>query len=244
MSTTRSNKVHIAGRTPGQNDFLDAIQVNTVTFGLGPAGTGKTYLSVASAVKALRQKEVERIIITRPVVEAGEKLGFLPGDLNAKMDPYLRPIFDSFRAWMPPEEMHNLIELGIIEIAPLAFMRGRTLSKAFIILDEAQNTTPAQMFMMLTRLGSGSKMVINGDWTQIDLPGGKARSGLYAAEQTLAYENLAHVRFCSLGQSDIVRHPVVKSIVESYEKRAKIEEERLLQIEMEPFVSMNGNGQH
>lgn len=191
-------------------------------------------------MKALRQREVERIIITRPVVEAGEKLGFLPGGINEKLDPYLRPIYDSFRAWMTPEEMHNLIELGTIEIAPLAFMRGRTLSKSFIILDEAQNTTPAQMFMMLTRLGSGSKMVINGDWTQIDLPGGRARSGLYAAEQTLAEEHLPHVKFVTLGQGDIVRHPVVKSIVECYEKRTKAEEERLLQMEMAPFVSMNG----
>lgn len=237
---TAPKKIHIAGRTEGQKRFLEAIESNTITFGLGPSGTGKTYLSVASAVKALRQKDIDRVIISRPVVEAGERLGFLPGDINAKLDPYMRPLFDAFRSWMTPEEMHSLIELGTIEIAPLAFLRGRTLSKAFIILDEAQNTTPAQMFMALTRLGFGSKMVVNGDWTQVDLPGGKLKSGLFVAEQTLGNQYLPQVKFISLGQSDIVRHPVVKSIVEVYERK---QQELELPIEMAVFA-LNGNGSH
>lgn len=232
-------QIHIAGRTPNQVDFLDAIEHNTITFGLGPAGTGKTYLSVASAVKAYRTKAVERIILTRPVVEAGEHLGFLPGDIQDKLDPYMRPLYDAFKAWMTPEEMYDLIDLGIIEIAPLAFLRGRTLNKAFIILDEAQNTTAAQMLMALTRLGSGSRMVVNGDLTQMDIPGGRTKSGLFVAEAILG-NDLANIEFVHLSKSDVVRHPVVKIIVDVWEQRTPKEPE---EYEFVPAYALtNGNG--
>lgn len=215
MSATK--KVIIVPRNDSQREFLNAVERSTVVFNIGPAGTGKTYLSVSCAVKALKEKEVSRIIITRPAVEAGEKLGYLPGDLQAKLDPYLRPIFDSFRAHMAPEELLGRVEQGTIEISPLAFMRGRTLSDSFVILDEAQNTTATQMKMFLTRLGSGSKMIVNGDMTQIDLPGGYTRSGLIEVDRIL-YEDIPGVSWVEFDRSDIVRHPVVKAIVFAYER--------------------------
>lgn len=200
-------------KTAGQKHYTDAISRNTITFGIGPAGTGKSYLAVALAVQALQAKQVSRIILTRPAVEAGERLGFLPGDLMAKVDPYLRPLYDALHDMMDPEAIVKLIERGTIEVAPLAFMRGRTLNNSFIILDEAQNTTPEQMKMFLTRIGFGSKAVVTGDVTQIDLPGGK--SGLVGLEEILSgIEDLAFVR---LGKRDVVRHKIVSDIVAAYE---------------------------
>lgn len=235
MSTVK--KVVIVPRNENQREFLNAVERNTVVFSIGPAGTGKTYLSVSCAVKALRNKEVSRIVITRPAVEAGEKLGYLPGDLQAKLDPYLRPIFDAFRSHMTPEELMSRLDNGTIEISPLAFMRGRTLSDCFIILDEAQNTTPTQMKMFLTRLGSNSKMIVNGDMTQIDLPGGPSRSGLIEIDEVL-YEDIPGVAWIEFDRSDIVRHPVVKAIVFAYEKwednKEKIRELDNLLVEVSP----------
>lgn len=210
----------------GQRQYVNAIKHNDITFGIGPAGTGKTYLAVAMAVAALKRGEVERIIVTRPAVEAGESLGFLPGDLQEKVDPYLRPIYDALNAILGADHTQRLMERGIIEIAPLAYMRGRTLDGAFVILDEAQNTTNAQMKMFLTRLGFGSKMVINGDVSQIDLKHG-VRSGLVSAQ--LILKDIQSIQFVRFGAEDVVRHPVVARIITAYEeqttrKQAKEEE--------------------
>jgi phosphate starvation-inducible PhoH-like protein len=200
-------------KTSGQKRYADAIRDNIVTFGVGPAGTGKSYLAVALAVQALQAKTVERIILTRPAVEAGERLGFLPGDLMAKIDPYLRPLYDALYDMLGTEGARRLMENGTIEVAPLAYMRGRTLNNSFIILDEAQNTTPEQMKMFLTRIGFGSKIVVTGDDTQVDLPGG--RSGLHGLEPILSgVEGLSWVR---LGRRDVVRHRIVQDIVTAYE---------------------------
>ncbi|MDQ0975802.1 phosphate starvation-inducible PhoH-like protein [Bacillus niacini] len=203
-------------KTLGQRQYIMAIRQNDLVFGIGPAGTGKTYLAVVMAVNALKNGQVNKIILTRPAVEAGESLGFLPGDLKEKVDPYLRPLYDALNDILGAEHTQRLIERGTIEIAPLAYMRGRTLDDAFVILDEAQNTTHAQMKMFLTRLGFGSKMVITGDQTQIDLPKG-AKSGLIAAEKILLGVN--GISFVFLEQSDVVRHPLVGRIIEAYEKK-------------------------
>jgi len=200
-------------KTGGQKAYADAIRENIVTFGIGPAGTGKSYLAVALAVQALQARQVTRIILTRPAVEAGERLGFLPGDMLAKVDPYLRPLYDALWDLLEAEGAQKLIERGAIEVAPLAFMRGRTLNNSFIILDEAQNTTPEQMKMFLTRIGFGSKAVITGDVTQIDLPGG--RSGLVGLEEVLG--DVKDLAFVHLGARDVVRHRIVADIVSAYE---------------------------
>jgi phosphate starvation-inducible protein PhoH and related proteins len=201
-------------KSSGQKRYVDAIRDNVITFGVGPAGTGKSWLAVATAVQALQAKQVDRIILTRPAVEAGERLGFLPGDLMAKVDPYLRPLYDALYDMVEPEGAARLLERGTVEVAPLAFMRGRTLNKSFIILDEAQNTTPEQMKMFLTRIGFGSKAVITGDTTQVDVPGG--RSGLSGLEEVLdGIEGLAWVK---LSSKDVVRHPIVQRIVDAYER--------------------------
>ncbi|MGG3469381.1 PhoH family protein [Neobacillus pocheonensis] len=205
-------------KTLGQRQYVMAIKKNDLVFGIGPAGTGKTYLAVVMAVNALKNGQVNKIILTRPAVEAGESLGFLPGDLKEKVDPYLRPLYDALHDVLGAEHTQRLIERGTIEIAPLAYMRGRTLDDAFVILDEAQNTTHAQMKMFLTRLGFGSKMVITGDQTQIDLPKG-AKSGLIMAEEIL--QNVTGLSFVFLEQSDVVRHPLVAKIINAYEKKAK-----------------------
>ena len=210
---TRRGKA-IRPKTLGQKEYVDAIDQNTIVFGLGPAGTGKTYLAMAKAVQALHAKQVSRIILTRPAVEAGEKLGFLPGTLNEKIDPYLRPLHDALRDMVEPEMIPKLMEAGIVEVAPLAYMRGRTLNDAFVILDEAQNTTPAQMKMFLTRLGFGSKMVVTGDITQVDLPGGQ-KSGLRLVRHIL--RGVDDVHFSELGSDDVVRHQLVSAIVDAYD---------------------------
>ena len=205
----------IKTKTLGQKKYVEAISKNVLVFGIGPAGTGKTYLAVAKAVTAFRNKEINRIILTRPAVEAGEKLGFLPGDLQNKVDPYLRPLHDALYDMLGVETYQKYLERGMIEIAPLAYMRGRTLDDAFIILDEAQNTTPAQMKMFLTRIGFGSKAVITGDVTQIDLPHGTA-SGL--KEVTKILKDIEGIEFSYLSERDIVRHPLVQKIIKAYEK--------------------------
>ena len=205
----------IKAKTLGQQRYMKAIQKNTITIGVGPAGTGKTYLAVAAAVAAFREKTVNRIILTRPAVEAGERLGFLPGDLQNKVDPYLRPLYDALFDMLGPETYQKYLEKGNIEVAPLAYMRGRTLDDSFIILDEAQNTTREQMKMFLTRLGFGSKIVITGDITQIDLPTDKT-SGLKEALKVL--ENIPDIAICKLTASDVVRHALVQSIVAAYDK--------------------------
>ncbi len=210
---TRKTELH--GRTPRQVEYLSHIQSHDITFGVGPAGTGKTYLAVASAVDAFERELVERIILTRPAVEAGERLGFLPGDLAQKVDPYLRPLYDALYDLMGFERVAKLFERASIEIAPLAFMRGRTLNHAFIILDEAQNTTPEQMKMFLTRIGFGAKAVITGDVTQIDLPKGQ-RSGLLEAREVLS--KVRGIAFTEFGREDVVRHPLVARIVEAYDQ--------------------------
>lgn len=202
----------IRPKTPTQKKYVDAIRSNTVTFGIGPAGTGKTYLAMAMAVAAFNNKQVSRIILTRPVVEAGENLGFLPGSLTEKIDPYIRPLYDALFEMMEPERANKYLADGTIEIAPLAFMRGRTLNDAFIVLDEAQNTTPGQMKMFLTRLGIGSKMVITGDITQADLP--KGISGLKTVRQVL--DGLEDISFCEFKNADVVRHSLVAKIVAAY----------------------------
>ncbi len=199
----------------GQKRYVEAIQKHDVVFGIGPAGTGKTFLAVASAIAAFKKGEVSRIVLTRPAVEAGESLGFLPGDLKEKVDPYLRPIYDSLNAILGVNTTERLMERGTIEVAPLAYMRGRTLDDAFVILDEAQNTTQAQMKMFLTRLGFNSKMIVNGDMTQIDLPG-RQRSGLSDAEHIL--KNIDQIKFINFSANDVVRHPVVAKIINAYEK--------------------------
>ncbi len=205
-------------KTVGQKQYTDAIAAHTVTFGIGPAGTGKTYLAVCLAVAAYKGKEVEKIILTRPAVEAGEKLGFLPGDLQTKVDPYLRPLYDALREMFGAEVYTKLMEKGAIEVAPLAYMRGRTLTDAFVILDEAQNATREQMKMFLTRLGEGSKMVVTGDLTQTDLPAGKT-SGLRHAVKILEGEE--DIAVCRLTEKDVVRHPLVSRIVRAYERDEK-----------------------
>ena len=205
-------------KTVGQKKYADAIKKDTVVFGVGPAGTGKTYLAVCLAVQAYKSKQVEKIILTRPAVEAGEKLGFLPGDLQTKVDPYLRPLYDALQEMLGLETYTKLMERGSIEIAPLAYMRGRTLSNAFVILDEAQKTTREQMKMFLTRMGDGSKMVITGDVTQIDLPEGK-KSGLTHAVHVL--KDIEGIAICRLTDKDVVRHPLVMKIVRAYEQDVK-----------------------
>lgn len=202
-------------KTLGQRHYVSSIRNKDLVFGIGPAGTGKTYLAVVMAVSALKNNSVKKIILTRPAVEAGESLGFLPGDLKEKVDPYLRPLYDALHDVLGMEHTQRLIERGTIEIAPLAYMRGRTLDDAFVILDEAQNTTPAQMKMFLTRLGFGSKMVITGDITQVDLPKG-VKSGLAAAKETLS--SVSGIAFNELQQSDVVRHPLVAKIIEAYDQ--------------------------
>ncbi len=210
--TTRGRPVK--AKTVGQQKYVDAIHNNIVTLGIGPAGTGKTYLAVACAVAAFREKQINRIILTRPAVEAGEKLGFLPGDLQNKVDPYLRPLYDALFDMLGPEAYQRYLERGNIEVAPLAYMRGRTLDDAFIILDEAQNTTPEQMKMFLTRIGFGSKVVITGDVTQIDLPDGK-KSGL--REAMTIVKNIEDIAVCTLDHKDVVRHELVSRIIQAYE---------------------------
>ena len=211
----------VCPKTLGQKAYVDAIRNKMITFGLGPAGTGKTYLAMAMAITAFKREEVSRIILTRPAIEAGEKLGFLPGDMQSKVDPYLRPLYDALYQIMGAEAFMKNMEKGLIEVAPLAYMRGRTLDNAYIILDEAQNTTPSQMKMFLTRIGFGSKVVITGDRTQKDLPEGKM-SGLDMAVKVLG--KLDDIAFCNLTSKDVVRHPLVQKIVkayEDYEERAK-----------------------
>ncbi|WP_246954847.1 PhoH family protein [Brachybacterium sp. Marseille-Q7125] len=203
----------IRPKTMGQKSYIEAIESSTITFGIGPAGTGKTYLAVAMAVQQLLSKQINRIILTRPAVEAGERLGFLPGSLNEKIDPYLRPLYDALHDMLDPESIPRLMGAGTIEVAPLAYMRGRTLNDAFIILDEAQNTTPEQMKMFLTRLGFNSTMVVTGDVTQVDLPGGQS-SGLRVVEQVLS--GVEDISFCRLSPRDVVRHRLVSDIVEAY----------------------------
>lgn len=208
----------IRAKTIGQRQYVSAMKKNDLVFGIGPAGTGKTYLAVVMAVNALKSGQVKRIILTRPAVEAGESLGFLPGDLKEKVDPYLRPLYDALHDILGTEHTQRLMERGIIEIAPLAYMRGRTLDDAFVILDEAQNTTEAQMKMFLTRLGFGSKMVITGDKTQIDLPRGMT-SGLVVSEKIL--QEVVGICFNYFEQSDVVRHPLVAKIIQAYENQSK-----------------------
>ena len=205
----------IRPKTLNQKRYVDAIDTNTIVFGIGPAGTGKTYLAVAKAVQALQAKQINRIVLTRPAVEAGERLGFLPGTLSEKIDPYLRPLYDALHDMIDPDSIPRLITTGTIEIAPLAYMRGRTLNDAFVILDEAQNTSAEQMKMFLTRLGFGSTMVVTGDITQVDLPGG-TQSGLRVVSEIL--EGLDDVAFCRLTSHDVVRHKLVGRIVEAYDR--------------------------
>ena len=212
----------IRAKTLGQSRYVNAMKNNTVVFGVGPAGTGKTYLAMAAAVMAFKNKEVSRIVLTRPAVEAGEKLGFLPGDLQHKVDPYLRPLYDAIYEMMGSEAYARLAERGVIEVAPLAYMRGRTLSDAYIILDEAQNTTNEQMKMFLTRLGEGSKAVVTGDLTQIDLPPGKV-SGLKRAVNIL--EGVKDIAVCHFSHKDVVRHELVQSIIKAYESFEKHEKQ-------------------
>ncbi|MCE6997855.1 PhoH family protein [Saccharothrix sp. S26] len=222
----------IRPKTLNQKHYVDAIDRNTVVFGIGPAGTGKTYLAMAKAVQALQAKQVNRIILTRPAVEAGERLGYLPGTLYEKIDPYLRPLYDALHDMVDPESIPRLTQAGTIEVAPLAYMRGRTLNDAFIILDEAQNTTPEQMKMFLTRLGFGSKVVVTGDITQVDLPGGQ-RSGLKVVKDIL--EGVDDVHFSVLTSSDVVRHRLVADIVDAYEK---------WQVEQDEGDAANGHQHH
>jgi len=203
----------IRPKTVGQKHYVDAIDLHTITFGIGPAGTGKTYLAMAKAVQALQAKQVNRIVLTRPAVEAGERLGFLPGTLSDKIDPYLRPLYDALHDMLDPDSIPRLIEAGTIEVAPLAYMRGRTLNDAFIVLDEAQNTSVDQMKMFLTRLGFGARMVVTGDVTQVDLPGGTT-SGLRVVQEILG--DVDDVSFCWLTSADVVRHRLVSDIIDAY----------------------------
>lgn len=208
-------KADIKPKTIGQKEYLEAIEKHDIVFGIGPAGTGKTYLAVAEAVAGLRNKAVGRIILVRPAVEAGESLGFLPGDIRAKVDPYLRPVYDALHDMLPADKIKKLMELGVIEIVPLAFMRGRTLNSAFVILDEAQNTTVAQMKMFLTRIGEGSKAVVTGDVTQIDLDR-KRISGLIAIQKIL--KDIPEIKFIYLSDKDVVRHRLVKQIIRAFDR--------------------------
>ena len=209
----------IRAKTFGQQQYIHAIKKTDMVFGIGPAGTGKTFVAVVMAVQALKKGQVKKIILTRPAVEAGENLGFLPGDLKEKVDPYLRPIYDALYAIYGVEHTNRLLERGVIEVAPLAYMRGRTLEEAFIILDEAQNTTRAQMKMFLTRLGFGSKMIINGDKTQVDLPKGRHMSGLVDAENKL--KGISGISFVAFDAFDVVRHPLVSSIIDAYSEQGE-----------------------
>jgi phosphate starvation-inducible PhoH-like protein len=220
----RHRNLRVAPRSVNQKRYVDAIRRETITFGVGPAGTGKTFLAMAMAAGALTRREVNRIILTRPAVEAGERLGFLPGDLMAKVDPYLRPLFDALHDMMDAEKVQAHLEKGVIEVAPLAFMRGRTLNDSFIILDEAQNTTPEQMKMFLTRLGFGSRMVVTGDITQIDLPRDQ-KSGLVTVQEIL--DGVEGVEFVRFGGADVVRHKLVQRIVEAYGVHAERQAPRL-----------------
>jgi len=217
LPAIRTRRGAVTARGPGQATYLEALARHEMVFGLGPAGTGKTFLAVAQAVALLQAGSVERIILSRPAVEAGERLGFLPGDLKDKVDPYLRPLYDALNDLMPAEQVARRIAAGEIEVAPLAFMRGRTLAHAFAILDEAQNTTPVQMKMFLTRMGLGTRMVITGDLTQVDLPSGQ-RSGLRDALDTV--EGVAGIAVCRMSNRDVVRHPLVGRIVDAYDQRA------------------------
>ena len=212
----RANGRTVRPKSAGQKRYVEAIRNNVITFGIGPAGTGKSWLAVAMAVQALQAKQVSRIILTRPAVEAGERLGFLPGDLMAKVDPYLRPLYDALHDLLDAEAVERMLDRSSVEVAPLAFMRGRTLNNSFIILDEAQNTTPEQMKMFLTRIGFGSRVVVTGDLTQIDVQGG--RSGLGALERVLG--DIDGIEFVHLGSRDVVRHRIVQDIVDAYEKAA------------------------
>jgi phosphate starvation-inducible PhoH-like protein len=212
----RHRNLRVAPKTVNQKRYVDSIRRNTITFGIGPAGTGKTFLAVAMAAAALSRREVNRIILTRPAVEAGERLGFLPGDLMAKVDPYLRPLFDALNDMLDPERVTTHLDRGVIEVAPLAFMRGRTLNDSFVILDEAQNTSPEQMKMFLTRLGFNSKMVVTGDITQVDLPRDQ-HSGLVVVADIL--DRLDDIQFIRFGGEDVVRHKLVQRIVEAYEEQ-------------------------
>jgi len=214
VARTQRGKL-IRAKTLGQRHYLSAIKKHDIVFGIGPAGTGKTYLAVVTAVSALKNGRVKRIVLTRPAVEAGESLGFLPGDLQEKVDPYLRPLYDALYDMLGNEQVAKMMERGLIEVAPLAYMRGRTLEDSFVILDEAQNTTPEQMKMFLTRLGFGSKMVITGDVTQVDLPKGK-KSGLREAERILNW--IADVAFIHFQEGDVVRHSLVQKIIAAYAK--------------------------
>jgi phosphate starvation-inducible PhoH-like protein len=214
----RHRATKVAPKTVHQKRYVDSIRRNTITFGIGPAGTGKTFLAVALAAAALHRREVNRIILTRPAVEAGERLGFLPGDLMAKVDPYLRPLFDALHDMLEAEKFSQYMERGVIEVAPLAFMRGRTLNDSFIILDEAQNTTPEQMKMFLTRLGFNSKVVVTGDITQVDLPREQA-SGLSAVAEIL--EGVEDIGFVRFGEEDVVRHKLVRRIVAAYDRHSQ-----------------------
>ncbi|HLS14728.1 MAG TPA: PhoH family protein [Beutenbergiaceae bacterium] len=223
MNILSSRGRTIRPKTVGQKDYVQAIDANTVVFGIGPAGTGKTYLAMAKAVQALQAKQVNRIVLTRPAVEAGERLGFLPGTLNDKIDPYLRPLYDALHDMLDPESIPRLMAAGTIEVAPLAYMRGRTLNDAFIILDEAQNTSAEQMKMFLTRLGFGSRVVVTGDVTQIDLPDG-TRSGLQVVREILS--EVDDVAFCELSSADVVRHRLVAEIIDAYGRYDREQEAR------------------
>ncbi len=214
----RHRATRVAPKTVNQKRYVDSIRANTITFGIGPAGTGKTFLAVALAAAALSRREVNRIILTRPAVEAGERLGFLPGDLMAKVDPYLRPLFDALHDMLDPERVSQHLERGVIEVAPLAFMRGRTLNDSFIILDEAQNTSPEQMKMFLTRLGFNSKMVVTGDITQVDLPR-EQDSGLIVVSDIL--DHVEGIEFVRFGEEDVVRHKLVRRIVAAYDEHSQ-----------------------
>jgi phosphate starvation-inducible PhoH-like protein len=222
LPAIRTRRGAVGPRSPGQAAYMEMLASHEMTFGIGPAGTGKTYLAVAQAVAMLTAGQVDRIVLSRPAVEAGERLGFLPGDLKDKVDPYLRPLYDALGDMMPPDMMKKRMESGEIEVAPLAFMRGRTLKHAFVILDEAQNTTPVQMKMFLTRMGDGTRMVIAGDLSQVDLPAG-ARSGLRDALETL--EGLPGIGVCRFDKRDVVRHPLVARIVDAYDQRAAAEKD-------------------
>jgi len=222
MPAIRTRRGVIGPRSPGQAGYMDLLSRHEMVFGIGPAGTGKTYLAVAQAVGMLMENKVDRIVLSRPAVEAGERLGFLPGDLKDKVDPYLRPLYDALGEMMPADMLKKRMETGEIEVAPLAFMRGRTLKHAFVILDEAQNTTPVQMKMFLTRMGEGTHMVIAGDLSQVDLPVG-TRSGLRDALETL--EGLPGIGVCRFDKRDVVRHPLVARIVDAYDQRAAAEKD-------------------
>jgi phosphate starvation-inducible PhoH-like protein len=222
VPSIRTRRGAVGARSAGQAAYMDMLARHEMVFAIGPAGTGKTYLAVAQAVALLQAGRVDRIVLSRPAVEAGERLGFLPGDLKEKVDPYLRPLYDALHDMMPGEQVIRRMGTGEIEVAPLAFMRGRTLAHAFVILDEAQNTTPVQMKMFLTRMGEGTHMVVNGDLTQIDLPAG-TRSGLRDALDTL--EGVPGIGVCRLDKRDVVRHPLVARIVEAYDQRATAEQE-------------------